>query len=289
MKDYLQDTWTNIRRSPYQSLAAVGVMVLTFFVTTVVILLAAGSQTVLRYFETRPQVTAFFKDEADLEQTEQLEKKLLATGKVKEVNYVSKERALAIYREQNKNDPLLLEMVTADILPASLEVATTDLVYLEEIARFLQAEAVVEEVIFHQDIVETLKSLTGSLRKIGLGLIGFFGLVSTLIVLVIISLKVAAKKAEIKVLHLIGAARAYIQVPFILEGVFYGLAGAVVGWGLVYLLLLYSTPLLVEFFVGVAFLPISALFMLSLLAGEMLAGLLIGGLGGLLAVKRYLK
>ncbi|PIU02386.1 hypothetical protein COT66_00490 [Candidatus Shapirobacteria bacterium CG09_land_8_20_14_0_10_49_15] len=289
MKEHLNNTWTNLRRSPYQSLAAVSVMVLTFFVASVVALLAAGSQTVLRYFETRPQVTAFFKDETTVEQVDQLQQALVATGKVDQVHYVSKEEALEIYRKQNKDAPLLLEMVTASILPASLEVAATDLSYLEEIAAVLQQHEGVEEVIFQQDIVTALQSLTSTVRQVGLGVVAFLGLVSMLIVMVIISMKVAAKRAEIKVLHLIGAARGYILTPFVLEGTCYGLAGAFLGWGLVYLLLLYSTPLLVNFFSGISFLPIPVVLMLALLGGELLVGAFIGSFSGLLAVKRYLK
>ena len=63
MKEHLSTTWTYIRRSPYQALAAILIMTLTFFVASVFILTAAGSQALLRYFETRPQVTAFFDDQ----------------------------------------------------------------------------------------------------------------------------------------------------------------------------------------------------------------------------------
>lgn len=66
---------------------------------------AVGSQKILQFFETRPQVTAFFKDEATEGQINELKSRLLATGKIKEIKYVSKEEALKIYQEQNKNDP----------------------------------------------------------------------------------------------------------------------------------------------------------------------------------------
>jgi len=112
MNQLLKTTWTHIRRTPYQSLAAVLIMILTFFVITAFTLLAAGSQAILNYFETRPQVTAFFEDQVTLEQIDLLKAKLAETEKTKEIKYVSKEEALAIYREQNKDDPLLLEMVS---------------------------------------------------------------------------------------------------------------------------------------------------------------------------------
>jgi len=289
MKEHLKTTWAHIRRSPYQALAAIGIMTLTFFLSTLIILVAAGSQALLHYFETRPQVTAFFKDEVKMDEVEKLKEKLNQTGKIKSLKYVSKEEALEIYKEQNKSDPLLLEMVTANILPASLEVSTTDITYLGEIAQILRQEPGVEEVVFQEDVIRALKNWTDTIRKIGLALIGFLGVVSFLVVLVIIGMKVALRKKEVEILQLIGATNWFIRAPFVFEGIFYGLVGAVLGWGAGILLLMYSTPFLVEFLAGIPILPVPLVFILAILGGEVLVGIIIGTLGSLLAVKRYLK
>lgn len=289
MKKHLQTTWTHIRRSPYQAAAAVGIMMLTFFVASVFVLIAAGSQAILHYFETRPQATAFFEDKVEMTQVENLQAKLAATGKVKNMKYVSKEEALAIYREQNKDDPLLLEMVTANILPASLEVSAVDISYLGEVAEILRQEPGVEEVIFQEEVVEALKTWTSNIRRIGVVLVGFLGMVSFLIVLVIIGMKVAIRREEIEILQLIGAGSWYIRAPFIFEGIFYGVLGAILAWGTTYLLLLYATPLLVSFLAGIPLLPVPIIFMFGLLGAEILLGVLIGTLGSLIAVRRYLR
>ena len=289
MNEHLKTTWTHIRRSPYQALAAIGIMTLTFLVASIVILAAAGSQTILQWFETRPQVTAFFEDEIGLTEVESLKAKLLATGKVKEVKYVSQEEALIIYREENKDDPLLLEMVTANILPASLEIAPTDITHLQEIAQILESESGIEEIDFQEDVVGTLKKWTDNLRKVGLGLLVFLGIESFLIILVIISMKVALRKDEIEILQLIGADSWYVRAPFVFEGIFYGLVSAFLAWGLTYLLLLYSAPILVEFLADIPLFPVPVLFMLALLGAEILTGFLIGTLSSFLAVKRFLR
>jgi len=289
MKQHFKTAWTRIRRSPYQALAAVGIMTLTFFLAAVFILLAGGSQAILHYFETRPQVTAFFQDEVTSDQVENLKMKLMATGKVAAVKYISKEEALAIYREQNKDDPLLLEMVTANILPASLEVSTKDLTYLSEIASILRQEKGVDEVVFQEEVVRSLKTWTDNIRKIGAVLIGFLGIVSLLVILVIIGMKVAVRREEIEILQLIGASSWYIRAPFIFEGIFYGVLGAILAWGIAYLLLLYATPFLVDFLAGIPILPVPLVFMFGLLGGEILTGILIGTIGSLLAVRRYLR
>lgn len=288
MKQLLKTTWTHIRRTPYQSLAAVLIMTLTFFVITVFTLLAAGSQVVLNYFETRPQVTAFFEDQVTLEQIDLLKARLAETDKIKEMKYVSKEEALAIYREQNKDDPLLLEMVTANILPASLEVSTINIVYLGEVAEILRQEPGVEEVIFQQDVVEALHKWTTNIRRIGGGMAIAFSGAALLIILVIVGMKVAMRREEVEIMGLIGASRGFIRAPFILEGIFYGILGAFIAWGVSYLFLLYATPFLVDFLAGIPLLPVPILFMLGVLGGEILLGTFIGALGSFIAVRRYL-
>lgn len=289
MKQLLKTTWTHIRRTPYQSLAAVLIMTLTFFVITAFALLAAGSQAILSYFETRPQVTAFFEDQVTPGQIDLLKAKLAETGKTKEIKYVSKEEALAIYREQNKDNPLLLEMVTANILPASLEVSTTNIAYLGEIAEILRQEPGVEEVIFQQDVVEALHKWTTNIRRIGAVLAIAFSSTALLTILVIIGMKVALRKEEVEIMGLIGASRGFIRAPFILEGIFYGVVGAFIAWGICYLFLLYATPFLVGFLTGIPVLPVPILFMLAVLGGEILLGIVIGTLGSFIAVRRYLE
>jgi len=289
MKQHLKTAWKHIRRSPYQSLAAVLIMFLTFLIATIFTLVAGGSQIVLRYFESRPQVTAFFKDEATAGQIDTLKAKLIQTGKVEETKFISKEEALQIYREQNKDEPLLLEMVTANILPASLEVSIKNIIDIDQVAGVLKNDTTVEEVVFQEDVVEALYRWTGSIRKIGIGLISVLSLVSFLIILVIIGMKITIRKSEIEILQLIGASNSYIRAPFVLEGIIYGVGGAVLAWGLSYILLLYATPFIIKFLVGIPVLPVSYYFMLIVLGIEMLAGFIIGSLGSFIAVRRYLK
>lgn len=288
-------TWQHIRRAPYQALAAVAVMTLNLFIACVFFTTAFSFEQILRFFETRPQVTAFFQDETKIEEVEALKEKLVATGKVSNVKYVSKEEALAIYREQNKDEPLLLEMVTANMLPASLEVSADKLSSLSEIAEILKKEETIEEVIFQEDVISALSSATNALRRLGIALIGFTSLVSFLIILIITGMKIASRRDEIEILRLIGASTWYIKAPFLLEGAFYGIFGAVLAWLLTYLLILYATPALTSFLEGIPLLvfsetsPLPTPFMLLVLLGLVLAGSIIGILGSFLSVKRYLR
>jgi cell division transport system permease protein len=213
----LMTSWTHIRRSPYQSMAAVLTMFLTFLLSGVFGLTVMTSFMVLQYFESKPQATVFFKDVAQKEEADALKATLEATGKIASIKYVSKEDALAIYKEQNKNDPLLLEMVNADILPASLEVSATDPRHLKELEPIMKQSSGVEEVIYQKDVVDTLVSWTNAVRLVGVILAVLLSVDAILIVMTIIGMKVALKKDEVEILKLIGASKWYIQLPFLLE------------------------------------------------------------------------
>src|SRR6202142_2108230 len=97
---HLKTTWTNVRRSPYQAFAAILIMTLTFLVVSFFTFLLVGSSKIINYFESKPQVTAFFKNEAKQSDINDLESKLAATNKTSSIKFVSKQDALKIYKEQ---------------------------------------------------------------------------------------------------------------------------------------------------------------------------------------------
>jgi cell division transport system permease protein len=282
-------TWHNIRRSPYQAFAAVLVMTLTFLFISFFTFLLYGSSKAISYFESRPQVTAFFKNEVKQADIDNLKEELMATGKVASTKFVSKQDALNIYKEQNKDDPLLLELVTADILPASLEISTTKIEDLSAINKQLLDSPLVSEVIFQKDVVSVLTSWTNALRSIGLGLIIIMSLVSIFTMVVIIGVKISQKKEDIEIMRLIGAGRWYIRWPFILEGISYGAVGAILGWLVSSGALWYATPSLSAFLKGMPIFPISLVFIFGLLGIEILIAIILGTLSSFLAVLRYLK
>jgi cell division transport system permease protein len=218
-----------------------------------------------------------------------LKKELIATNKVASTKFVSKQDALKIYKEQNKNDPLLLELVTADILPASLEISTTKIEDLSVINKQLLDSPLVSEVVFQKDIVSVLTSWTNALRSIGLGLIIVMSLVSIFIMIIIIGVKISQKKEDIEIMRLIGAGGWYIRWPFILEGISYGVVGAVLGWLVSAGALWYVTPFLSAFLKGMPIFPVPLIFIFGLLGIEILIAIILGTLSSFLAVLRYLK
>lgn len=280
-----------IRRTPYQALVAVMVMFLTFFALTIFTLISFGSLKILQYFEAAPQVIAFFEKGKDISEGDiaKIRNSLNQTGKLASFKYVSIHEAEAIYKEKNKNDPLLLELVNYKILPPSIEISATNIDALGELKKLLEVQPGVKDIAFYEDIVKSLSSWISNIRLFGISLIIFLLVQSFLVVITIIGMKILTRKEEIEIMKLIGASHGFIRWPFILEGVFYGMAGAFLAWGAGYISLLYTTPFLVSWLGEINILPVPLWFMLCLLAGELGVGVLIGLLGSLLAVHRFLR
>ncbi len=296
--NFFETARTHMKRSPYQAMAAILTMFLTFLLGGIFLLTTITSSLVLKHFESKPQITVFFTDEATEVQAQDLSAALEATGKVASTMYVSKEEALAIYKEQNKDDPLLLEIVTADILPASLEVSAKDPKLLSDIEPMVQAAQGVEEVVYQRDIVESLLLWTNAIRLTGGVLAVLLALDSILITMTVIAMKVALRREEIDILKLVGASLWYVRAPFVLEGGLYGVMGSAAAGVIICLLVVLLRSSLLAFLgdipaisfvlsnpTGVPFILANVVFLLGL----MIAGFLLGAVGSIVTTARYLK
>lgn len=279
----------NIRRTPYQALAASMVMFLTFLTLLIFLILAAGSQKILKYYESKPQAIAFFKDNTADSDIQAIESALKDTGKITSLKYVSKDEALKIYQDRNKDNPQLLELVTASILPSSLEISTITPQDLASVADIVKKEPVVDQVIYPEDVIQSLTRATSVVRWVGGVTVSFLIIFAFLIIVMIIGFKIRIKRSEIEIMKLLGASSWFIRAPFILEGMAYGASGAVAAWIFAYLLLWYFTPFLQPNLGEISLLPVSPLLMLALLGTTLLISLIIGALGSFGAVRRYLK
>ncbi|MDP3940840.1 MAG: permease-like cell division protein FtsX [bacterium] len=281
--------WNHIRRSPYQALAAIMIMMLTFLAISIFSMVTIGSSKIIAFFESKPQVTAFFKTDAKQADIDALTQSMKQSEQVADVKFVSKQDALKIYREQNKNDPLLLDLVTSDILPSSLEVSANKIDDLSPIADSLRSSPIVSEVIFQKDVVQTLSSWTTALRRIGIAVIVVLSVVSVFIMATIIGFKISQKRDEIEIMRLLSATNWYIRWPFLLEGILYGIVGAFFGWLIASVGLVYATPYLQSFLGSIPLLPVPLFFLLGLLVAEFIVAIILGTLSSFLAVLRYLK
>ncbi len=289
MKRVIQTALHAIRRSPYQALVASTMASFSFFVAVSFFFLLFIASKTIAYMESRPQVIGYFVKDAAAEQIESAKKSMQEKPYVSSVRLVTQEDALTIFREENAKDPLLSQLVTSQMLPASLEVSAKSAQDLEGISKELEGIAGIEEVRYQKDTISTWNKWSLMLKRAA-GVVSVFLLaLTTLLIFVVISLRVSAKRKEIGILNVLGASRWYIQGPFVIEGMVYGMIGGFVGWLCSFTALLYLTPAIIGFFQTISVLPIPGLFILSTLLFGLLGGLLIGFLSSFFAVRRFIR
>jgi len=299
MNFHLKSALNSVKRSPFQALAAVFVLMITFFVGTVLAVLIYSSSKMISYFETRPQVIAFLKNEATSQAIAALEHKLAADLRVKEVRYVSKEEALSIYKKVTSDNPLLGELVSPSIFPASLEFSLVDLTHASKVISEVKEEAIVDSVGFTaslggertlQDVVEKLRGIARDLKIGGIIFVGLLIGTSFLVLVVTLGLRIATRKEEIEILDLIGAKPAFIRNPIMIESVFYSLIGVFLGWILTFIIVLYITPWTVAYFGPIPILPKEPLKLVGLFgfifAVEAFIGVSLAIIGSFIAFSR---
>lgn len=264
-------------------------MFLTFLTLNIFLLLAYGSQTTLKFFESKPQVIAFFKDGTTTQDINAIEGALKQDPRVTETKFVTKEEAFKKYQKDNKNDPLLLELVTPDILPPSIGISTKSPDDLSQIAEILTKEPVIEEIFIPKDVIKNLTAFTTIVRWVGGVTVGFMIAFSTLIILMIIGFKIRLKRTEIETMRLLGASTTFIRLPFIFEGIFYGFFGAFTSWLFTYALIWYFTPFLQGYLKEVQLLPINPILMMIILGISLIVAIIIGALSSFTATRRYLR
>jgi len=298
----MNTAFKNIRRSPYQALAAIFIVSLTLFIVGVFSLVTVASQIILNNFETKPQIIAYLKDGHTTEQVGGLLGSLNNTEGVKKAVYVSKEDALDLYKKSVGNDPVLLGtvtdwgIVTADILPASIEITAANPDAFKNIAATLEKSDIVsvtpqgkKEIDYPQDVITELTKWTTALRTGGLGLVIALTFVAVITIMTIISMKISSRRFEISTFKLMGARNLYIVKPYIFESIVYGVIGSIFGWLGCFIALLYSTPFLSPRLGSIISFPVPFTYMLILLGGMLVFGLLISFVGSLIAATRFVK
>lgn len=303
--EHLKIALVHMRRSPYQAAAAILVLAYAFFVVSVVAFHAYAGQMTLRYLEQQPQIIVFLRQEAQAEDVNSLQSGLTNDTRITgEVKYVSHDEAFEIFKGVADN-PLITELVPPDIFSPSLEFSVSDLSFAKDLITELKTRPIVESVAFTGSLggenaitgaIERLEGTMNYIRTLGLIFIGFLLPTVVLILVVIISMRIATRREEIDTLRLIGATPWFIRAPFVFEGMLYGLIGAFVGYVAGFLWFLYSVPAIREysqFFGGIPIIPGSlgatALLLSGLLGMELLFALLIGLVGSIIALSRYLR
>jgi cell division transport system permease protein len=149
----------------------------------------------------------------------------------------------------------------------------------------------VEAVQYVDEAVRRIAQLNQGLNWISLAITSVLTLTAIAVITTTIRLIVMARRREIEIMQLVGATTAWIYLPFILQGITFGLAGAAIAWALIRTVqrflgnLLAQQPDLIQFLAdGVQLSSVKQLLLPLVLLGF---GALVGLMGSLFAVRRF--
>ncbi len=214
----MSEVFLNIRRTPFQSASMFLIQLFSAFLLLMSISTTIFLVAIFNKVETQVPVIVYFKPttkEADiLKLREQLQK----SENVQSIDYIDKDSAYEFYKRQNKDNPLLLEMTTAENFPISFEILSKNSKGLFEIANFFKNESGVDEVQFDKLSVERLVMITNVLRISVFVLAAYLAFMSIITLVTMVMFKIALRKDEIELQELLGATKSRIAMPFFDEG-----------------------------------------------------------------------
>jgi cell division transport system permease protein len=280
--------WQGFWRNAVMSLAATATMVLMLLLLAGFWIIQTGLLAGLQFTEQKVEVVAYVQTNATESQIQALQSKIGAMPQVSAVTFVSRDQALIDFREslkaQGRED--LTPYLDTNPLYASLEVKLADPAAVGVVTQSLRDDAIVRNVINIEDLVARVLTVTDILRTAGTVVLLVVGVIALFIIVNTIRLAVFARAEEIEIMRLVGASDAFIRWPFVFEGAFVGLLGALITLGVLAATAEPISGFMVDFF---RVLPLQfGSLTRDLVVLVMGAGVGLGVLGSWVSVRTYL-
>lgn len=306
-------TWTrmlrygasNFSRNAWLTTAATAVMTITLLIIFTSFVARQALSSTVEDLRQKVDISVYLRNDINDDEVGKVRKKFEATDNVVAVRYINIEAAKKAYIDQNQPSAEQLQAISE--LPVtpffpSLRVIVEDPNNTGSLASLVANDEAVKSAL-HPDpkrapsfsgekkkVIETISRWTSFAEKAGLIAAIVFVAISMLIIFNTIRMAIFNRRDEIEMMKLIGADKAFIRGPFVVEAVMYGLIAAVLATGLGYLLLAYINRPLSSYGISIGpLLDDAALYGPIVLAVMAVIGTLIGSLSSRLAVRRYLK
>jgi cell division transport system permease protein len=301
----IQVTGKNVKRNKWLTISTIFVATIVFTLSSVFISASILTKKATEYYEQKAQVIVFFKKATPEADILTFRDSIYNAELIEQIEYISQDKALEIYKEDFAENPELISTVTADSLPASLEIRAKSidalLTVIEDINKAKETNATVDEVMYFKDVVDNMRSLSRIINIGSIILIAAMAVITISLIRVTIGFNIKLHQEEIEIMHLVGSSDKFIRTPFILEGTIYGFIGGILSALLIlipwYTVMFYTRgtdfgywatqiftdfkmPFLIQF---------DVLFILLFILAHILVGSILGLLSSYSAVKKYLS
>lgn len=289
--------FVNFYRNGWLSFVTSLVLSLTLVIISIFVIFNIVINVTAENLKSKIDISVYFYDSTTDEQVDIIEKQIATRPDVAEVNYVSKEDALKIWKDRPL-DEQIKNLVTEDNnpLPRSIEIIATDPDHLEDIAYFLQRDEykdLVRKVDYQEnkDLIKKLNSVIQFAKKIGIVASLVFIIISILVILNTIKLNIITRKDEIEIMRLVGASNLFIRIPFFIEGVLYGVLASLISLGILAIGIRALTPFINHYLgdLSINFSQFFASNLLIIILLQLTVSILISVICSFISIQKYLK
>lgn len=303
----LKQGFINIRRNWMFSVASVLTMTACIFLFGIFYSLIVNVNYIAKKTEEKIPIAVFFEEGTTQEELDEVEKKIRERPEVEDVVFVSGDEGLENYLNNMYPDgdemteevkksfkDLFLEYNNENPLENSynFQVTVKEIERQDELVSYIRTLPHVRKVRQSSEAADTLSSFNRILYYVSSGIIGILLLISVFLISNTISVGISVRKEEIGIMKYIGATDRFVRAPFVLEGIFLGIIGAIIPLTLLYFLYIRAIRLIVENFSvlggSMRFLSVAQIYR-TLLPIGLLLGIGIGWIGSFLTTRKHLR
>ncbi|PIU98488.1 hypothetical protein COS61_01135 [Candidatus Wolfebacteria bacterium CG03_land_8_20_14_0_80_40_12] len=287
----------NFWRNGWLSVATLSIVVMALLVFEGLIIFNVLTKTAIETFKDKIDISVYFKIDTPEDEILRMKKSLETLTEVKIVEYISRDKALEVFKERHKDDPTIaqsLEELQENPLMASLNIKARNPKEYAAIANNLEKTSFrnwFEKITFAQNaaLIERLGKIIDTAEKGGMIMIILLAIIAVLVTFNTIRLAIYSNREEIGIMRLVGASGSFIRGPYVVEGIIYGLMAGVLSV-IIALPIVYFISPYIEIFIpeiNLLFYFTSNLFIL--LGYQLLFGVSLGIISSSIAIRKYLR
>ncbi len=302
MKRILRTGFFNFWRDSTVTLASVLMMMVTLLVVGLIAFSSAILDTTLTELRNKIDINVTFITSANEEDILDIKHTIESLPEVLLVTYVSRDEALALFKERHAGDQSILSALDelgANPLGAVLNIRARDPSQYASVAEFLESGdalssgglTIIDRINYFQNkaAIDKLTRIIASTDRLGFALALFFAIISVLIAFNTIRLTIYLARDEISVMRLVGASTTYIRGPFVVVGIIYGVVASLLTLLLLLPLTYWLGSTTESFFIGFNIFSYYLRHFLEIAFIVTVSGVFIGALSSTLAIRKYLK
>lgn len=286
---HVKESFRSIARNGWMTFASVSAVTVTLLLVGVFVAIMMNLNKVADDLERDVEIKVFVELTAEEQQIASLQEQIGSTLGVKEVVYSSKEDELKKLARDfgedlelfEQDNPLHNVFYVKAITPTETPAVAARINRLEQ----------VNDVVYGKGKIERLFSFLDISRNVGLVLILALLFTAMFLISNTIRITIVARRRDIEIMKLVGATNWFIRIPFIFEGMWLGIMGALVPMTIVTVLYynIYEAlqPKLAESEMF-SMLPLTP-FLYQVNGLILIMGVMIGVWGSFMSVRKFLK